>query len=254
MKRTAMLSVLPALAMLACSDSTGLGSEPGVSLSFATRAPGVNAAPGFFASVQSDTLMDEQNTLIITSAEIVLREIELKRVEIEDCDSASEDDSCEEFETGPILLSLPLDGSTATEVTIPVEVGVYDELEFDIHKVSNDDPEDAEFRAAYPDMVGKSMRIQGTFNGTAFTYETDLDVEQEFDLVPALTIDDTVTETNVTVRLNLSMWFRDGTGALVNPELGNKGGQYESLIKENIKQNIEAFEDHDRDGDDSDES
>jgi hypothetical protein len=251
MKRLPLILAAAALAA-ACSDSAGPGTDPGVSLSFATSAPAA-AAPGFFASVAADTLTDGANTLVITKAEIVLREIELERVEVTDCDVEPEPDGCEEFETGPMLLDLPLDGQTVTAVTVPVPPGMYDELEFEIHKVTRDE-EDSVFAAAHPDLVDKSIRIQGSFNGQPFTYETDLDVEQEFDLTPPLVIDDATTATNVTVRLDLDAWFRDGAGDLVNPQDGNKGGQYESLIKENIKQNIEAFEDEDRDGDDSDES
>lgn len=251
MKRIPLI-VAAAVLGAACSDGAGPGTDAGVSLSFSTRAPAAAPAPGFFASVMSDTLSDGANELIITKAEIVLREIELERVEVADCDVVPEPDGCEKFETGSVLLDLPLNGQTETTVTVPVPVGMYDGLEFDIHKVTRDQ-EDSVFAAAHPDMVDKSIRIQGTFNGQPFTYETDLDVEQEFDLNPPLVIDDTTTATNVTVRLSLDAWFRDGAGNLVNPQEGNKGGQYESLIKENIKQNIEAFEDHDKDGDETDE-
>ena len=40
----------------------------------------------------------------------------------------------------------------------------------------------------------------------------------------------------------------DAAGQTVNPATGNVGGENESLIKENIKNSIEAFEDDDRDG------
>ena len=80
-----------------------------------------------------------------------------------------------------------------------------------------------------------------------------MDVEQEFDLPEPLTVVDGASSTNVTIRVDLSKWFLDGSGNLVDPDTGNKGGENESLIKENIKQSIEAFEDRDRDGDDTDE-
>lgn len=256
MKHYALALTAVAVLTAACSDSSGPGGEPGVSLSFSTRqASAPSPAPAFFASIAAaDTLSDGQNELLITKAEVVLREVELERVEVIDCDVVPEPDGCEEFEAGPILLDLPLNGSTAQQVTIAVPPGLYDEVEFEIHKVSSSDQEDAAFRQAHPDFAGKSIRVQGTFNGQAFTYETDLDVEQESDLNPPLVVDDQATSTNVTVRIDLSQWFRNGSGALVDPATGNKGGENESLIKENIKQSIEAFEDKDRDGDDQDES
>jgi len=250
MKRTTFV-LGAALLVAACSDTTGPGSQSGVSLSFATSAPGAApSSPGMSMSIAAIDLTDtEGNTLTLDRVEVVLREIELKRQTAPGCDDLPDNDDCEEFEAGPVLLDLPLDGNVSTLVTINPDPDVYDEVEFEIHKVSNDDPEDAAFRQAHPDMVGKSIRVQGTFNDQPFTYETDLDVEQEFDLNPPLTVDGTATGTNVTIMLDVDAWFRDLSGTLVNPQDGNKGGQHESLVKENIKQSIEAFEDHDSDGD-----
>lgn len=239
-----------AASVTACSDGAGPGDDSTVSLSFTTRAASAAAAPGLFASVMADTLVEGSDTLIITKGEIVLRKIELKKQEYEDCNESMSDDDCEEFDAGPILVDLSLDGTVETEVTITPAAATYDELEFEFHKVSNDDPEDAQFRADYPHMVGKSIRIEGTFNGTTFAYETDLDVEQEFDLIPPITVTDATPAVNVTVLLNLDRWFRDGSGNLVDPQTGNTGGVNEGLVKENIKNSIEAFEDDDRDGDD----
>jgi hypothetical protein len=240
MKRT--LALLASAALLAgCSDSMAPGSQ--VSLSFsggqATAAP--NA--GFYAAPSAGAA-----ALVITKAEVVLREIELKRVEVVNCDVIPEPDGCEKFEIGPVLIDVPVDGTTATEVAIDIDPGMYDELEFDIHKVSGDDEEDATFVATYPQMADLSIRVEGTFDGVPFTFTTDLDVEQEHDLVPAIEITENTGSTNVTVSLGLSQWFLDAGGNELNPETGNKGGENESLIKENIKQAIEAFEDKDRDG------
>ena len=247
MKRTTLILAAAVLAA-ACSDSTGLETEAGVSLSF-TAGAGPAAASGVLFSMASDTLSDGQsNELILTSVEVVLREIELKRQSAPACDDLPDNDDCEKFEVGPVLLDVPLNGETETLVTIMPDPDTYDEIEFEIHKVSNDDPEDAAFRSAHPDMVGKSIRVQGSYNGQPFTYETDLNVEQEFDLSPPVVVTAETTSTNVTVLLGVDSWFRDGSGNLVNPQDGNKGGQHESLVKENIKQSIEAFEDHDSDG------
>lgn len=252
MQRT-LIAIGLAAGLAACGDGVGPGDDATVSLSFTTRAGGAAAAPGFSASVMADPLVDGTNTLVITKGEIVLREIELEHEDSDGCDSPMDDDGCEEFETGPILVDLPLDGSVETEVTIAPPVGTYDELEFEIHKISEDDADDAGFRADYPHMAGTSIRVEGTFNGTAFVYETDLDVEQEFDLAPPITITETSGAVNVTVLLDLNQWFRDGSGALVDPATGNRGGVNESLIKENITQSVEAFEDDDHDGHDDDD-
>lgn len=251
MKR--MMSLVAAVALLAgCSEGTG-PSGPQISLLFSTGPATAPASSGMFLRTAANPITDGQNELLFTAAEVVLREIELERVETVDCDQAVDENACEEFETGPVLLDLPLDGGTMRQVTIPVDPGTYDEIEFEIHKVSSDDPEDADFLAAHPNLTDLSIRIQGTFNGEAFTYVTDLDVEQELELADPIVVDANTPNTNVTVRMDLAQWFRDASGMLIDPELGNKGGEFEGLVKENIKQNIEAFEDRDGDGDDRDE-
>jgi hypothetical protein len=254
MRRTTHPLTLTAglFALAACSDGAGPG-QPGVGLSFATRPAAAVPAPGLSASVMgADTLEDGANTLIITRAEIVLREIELERVDGDDCEAAVNHDDCQEFEAGPILLDLPLGPGAEQAVLVQVPVGSYDEIDFEIHQVSTGDQEDAAFRTQYPHMAGKSIRVEGNYNGTPFVFESDLDVEQEFDLAPPLEVTDT-TATNITVRLDITQWFRAQNGSYLDPADGNVGGRYESLIKENIKQSVEAFEDHDGDGDHSDE-
>lgn len=243
MKR-AILSLVSAAALLTgCGDGVGPGSQ--ISLSFSGGASVSSPNPG---SLSAPSSSDGANTLVITKAEVVLREIELKRVEVVDCDVIPEPDACEKFEVGPVLINLPVDGTTSTEITIEIDPGSYTEVAFDIHKVSNDDPEDAAFRAAHPDLLGTSIRVQGTFNGVAFTYVTDLNEEQEFDLVPPLVIDENTASTNLTIVLDLATWFVDVQGNLIDPNSANKGGDNENLVRDNIKASIEAFEDRDKDG------
>jgi hypothetical protein len=246
MKRNLLTLMGVALVAAACSDGTAPG--PQVSLSFSGGGSPAAAAPGLSLQRVGAPLSDGTNTLDITSAQVVLREIELERVEVTDCDVASESDLCEKFQVDAMLVSLPVDGSTAQELAIDVAPGTYDEIEFDIHKVSNDDPVDAAFRSAHPDFVGITIRVQGTYNGTPFTYSTDINEEQEFELAPPLVIDENTGSVNLTIRFDLSQWFVDDQGGLLDPATGNKGGENESRINENIKQSLEAFEDADRDG------
>ncbi len=147
--RSTSLALIGAVAMLAaCSDGTAPpDGATRVSLSFSTGSS-VEAAPA--AALAAAPISDGQNELVLSSVEVVLREIELKRVDVTDCDMEPEPDGCEKFETGPMLAQLPLDGSVAHVMSIDIEPGSYDEVEFDIHKVSSGDPEDAAFRSQYP--------------------------------------------------------------------------------------------------------
>jgi hypothetical protein len=195
------------------------------------------------------------DTIIIRSVELVLREVELKRVEAAGCDSVTGNDDCEEFETGPVLVALPL-GSTATATVVSVNApaGLYDELEFQVHKPESSD--DAAFIAAHPDFDGVAVRVTGTYSQAGsrsdFTFTSDLNADQEILLSPPLTVSDGVP-TNVTLRLDIGSWFLNAGGsALVNPASANKGQPNESVVKDRIQASIDAFRDDDHDGHDDD--
>ena len=238
------------LVATACSDPIALESRGGVAVSFATRAP-VPASSPFVSSgmMLDDTLTSGSDTLIIEHAWMVLREIELKRVEANDCDVEPEPEGCEEIEIGPILVDLPLTAGAEQALSVELPTGTYERIDFEVHKVG-DDPADLAFLEDHPTFEDISIRVTGTFNGTAFTFETDVNDEQEIALVPPLVLEESASA-NVTIFVDVDTWFRNGAGALVDPATANKGEPNESLVTENIKQSLEAFEDDDRDGDDS---
>jgi hypothetical protein len=250
------------LVVAACSE----GTTGAVSLSLTTARPGgapLAAAPvGITRSPQVTTAGDStvitlgNDTIVLRSVELVLREIELKPIEEAACDTVGGDDGCEEFETGPVLVSLPL-GSTATETMISVNAppGQFDELEFKIHKPS--DSHDAAFIAAHPDFDGVSIRVTGTYSqgGTRsnFTFTSDLDAEQEIELAPPVTVS-AGAPTTVTLRVDVATWFLNAAGtALVDPASANKGQANEGVVKDRIEASIDAFRDDDHDGHDDDD-
>jgi hypothetical protein len=55
-------------------------------------------------------------------------------------------------------------------------------------------------------------------------------------------------ETELTLFLDLSPWFADGQGSLVDPRTATDGGANQSLVENNIKRSIDVFEDRDHDG------
>jgi hypothetical protein len=120
-----------------------------------------------------------------------MREIELERAESsiacgDDDSTVGDDDSddCEELEFGPVLVDVPLGAGPARALSVEVAPGLYEKLEFEIHKPESSD--DAAFIAANPAFDGVSVRVTGSYNGTPFTYTSDLDVEQEQEFAPPL--------------------------------------------------------------------
>jgi len=226
------------------------------------RPAGVAPAPSFRMGGVSASLMapgdslvlsDGANTLIITSAPVLMREIELKRANVSDCDSTANEDACEEFELGATLVTLPLVAGAATEITIVVDSGSYSEIEYDVHKLGTDSVDNV-FHAANPTWpVGQSIRVTGFYNGTAFTFVTDIDAEEEVQFNPALVSGPGGTLSNITIRMDLDQWVRNGTaGPFVDPATANQGGPNKSLVDNNIKNAMKVFEDDDHDGNELD--
>jgi hypothetical protein len=241
-----------AAAMAACSGSAGPSNEAQVNFNLATR-PAAAATTAALAVVGTpETYTDGTNTLVIDQVQLVLREIELKRTESTvACGESPAGDACEKLELGPILLDLPLGGAggAARSFSVAVAPGTYDEVEFEIHKPSDDDGADATFLQAHPDFDGVSLKVTGTWNGEPFTYTSDLNAEEEIELSPPLVTTESAA-TDLTLFVNLGQWFRDGAGNLVDPESAGAGGANESLVKNNIGSTLHAFEDENHDGSD----
>jgi hypothetical protein len=252
-----------AAALAACTtDSTGrvtlaLSSvRPGGSSPSATVWGGV-ASPSVVTAGDSTVIAMGNDTIIIRRAELVLREVELKLVETQDCDDVAGNDDCDEFETGPFLVALPL-GTTATETVVSIDAppGMYDELRFEIHKPEDDSSADDAFLAANPTFARISIRVTGTYSqaGTRsdFTYESDLNEKQEVLLSPPLTVSEG-QPVNVTMRIDISSWFLNAAGdALVNPATANEGQPNEQVVENRIEASIDAFRDDDHNGHDDD--
>jgi len=265
MKRTAYLVGAPLIVglLVACStDTTGRLSlalssvRPGTPVPSAALS-GSAGSPSVVMAGDSTVIALGNDTIIIRSAELVLKEVELKRVEVQECDSVEGNGDCDEFEVGPFLVALPL-GTTGTEtvVTIDAAPGMYDELGFKIHKPEDDSAEDDAFLAANPTFARISIRVTGTYSqaGTRsnFTYESDLNAEQEVLLSPPLTVSEG-QPVNVTLRIDISTWFLNAGGtALVNPATANNGQPNEQVVENRIQASIDAFRDDDHNGHDDD--
>lgn len=265
MSRTlASLAAIAGTALLAaaCGDSaTGPGSGGQVSLSLTSGADGgtsQSVSASRVGPALSVTQNDgEGNELVMDSVKVVLREIELERQMDDDCpdDGQTDDDACEEFDAGIRLFELPLDGSVEQVVTVDAPADTYDELEFEIHKPDDEDPEGQAFIDENPAFADVSIRVVGTFNGDPFTFTQDLNEEQEVVLDPPLVVEEGADPVNVTLELDVRTWFtQDGTadGTLVDPTTAAEGGANENLVEDNIRNSIEAFEDDDSDGQDDD--
>jgi hypothetical protein len=256
LRKSVKVATLTACGILlaACGSDNESTTQPVVRLNLASRPVGVAAAR--LASIAAPyTVTDGSgNTLTFESVQLVMREIELERAESSvacgDDDSTEGDDGsddCEELEFGPVLVDVPLGAGPARALSVEVTPGLYEKLEFEIHKPESSG--DAAFIAANPDFDGVSVRVIGTYNGTPFTYMSDLDVEQEQEFAPPLEVVD-AQATELTLLVNIDNWFRTEGGVLLDPASANDGQPNEGQVKSNIETSLNAFEDDDQDGDD----
>lgn len=260
------LSTLATVATLgaslaACSaDSTGpnTSASGSVSLSFAatgartSSSSSTSSASGLSSTLASGSSAD---ALVITKAQLVLARLELQRAgatcttatEAGD-DNPSSTESCAELELAPMVIDLPVNGSVVSALSVAVPPGSYTALEAKIRPVEASRRGGAAFLAAHPELTGASVRVEGTFNGTAFTYvgATRAELESMFDPPLAAGADGI----NVTVKVDLTNWFKTSTGTLIDPATANAGGSNSALVSANIARSFSAFRDDDHDGTD----
>jgi hypothetical protein len=257
MKQLKLFTLLPAIALAACSNGTtgavsfSLTSRPAAAPLASAAFSAAGLAPAVVASGDSTVIILGNDSVIVRSVELVLRQVELKRSDVSACDAIVGNGDCEEFETGATLVSLPL-GATpiAAQVTVNAPPGTYDALEFEIHKPSSGD--DAAFIAAHPDFANISIRVTGTYSqaGTRsdFVFTSDVNQGQQASLVPPVTVQEGQA-LNVTLRADISGWFLNDTKtALVDPASANNGQPNQSIVANNIQNSFKAFEDDNRDG------
>ena len=247
-------AVTTALVLLAaCGDGVGANGAATLDLQVATAGSATAAAP-------EHRVIRGADTLIISSVQLVAREIEL---EAEDgacaqqqgsdstgADTASATDrDCAEVETGPVLLDLPLTPGARQTVSTAVQAGTYNEVEFKIRPPDDDDAADLAFRNAHPALQNLSILATGTFNGTPFTFTSDVEAEQELRFPTPIVA--TGGPVALTIFVDVDAWFVTPDGAeLIDPALAGIGTQLRATVESTIKASFEAFEDQNHDGSD----
>lgn len=253
-----MTMMAAALSVVACEDGTGPGfGGPSATLSFAVPVQ-ATASSGLFGGPSPVIVTDAGGrTLDVQQIQVVVEELELKRAMHAEC--IDDDDACEEFETGPVLIDLPVGGGVISPFEVPIPADTYDELEFEIDDAEDDSTSVAFFaqHPSWPELA--SVRIVGTFDANdgagpqAFDVFLEVSVEIERDLVPPLVVTEATQDVNVTIQIDVATWFLSETGELIDPRALTASDNLLERVEDNIENSFEAFEDDDRDGDDDDD-
>jgi len=225
----------------ACSESSGVGGPENVGILFQVASspsavgPAAVAGPAGVAGPPL-VLSGTNGTLTIDEIRLVVSEIELERIDdscLGDDDSVDDlGDDCEEFETGPEFLDLPLDGTPVEVGTSLVPSGTYEELEFEIEDLEDDEDDAAEgaliaavraeILAAIPDWPDEASGfVSGTFTPTSgaptqFRVFLKAEIEIEMELLPNVVIDGGVASRDLTVDIEPEIWFLQPDGSVVD--------------------------------------
>ena len=170
-----------------------------------------------FVSAQSATLSID-DTLVIESARVRVSEIEFE--------GGKEDER--EAELGGTTIDLALDGGLTTVAADSVEAGSYHTLGLELRN-------------------SRSIIVQGTYDGDAFTFESGLSPELEFPLDPPVDVPPN-GEASVEVTFDVAAWFSDEDAAALDPSDADN----QAVIEQRILSSMEAYAEIEREDDDDD--
>ncbi len=233
--------VAATIALGACGDSTGVDGPRQVSLSFQVGSSTSLAAVSMVTPPADGpqrvagpplTLEGTNGTLQIDEIRVIVAEVELDGEDDACEDGTPSTDDCADFEAPPRFLDLPLDGQPVAAFTSLVPAGTYDELEFEIEDLE-DDEEDTEFAAEiaalreaildeFPDWPREATAlVVGSFTSptetTSFRVYLEAEIEVERDLVPPLVVaDDGSDGIDLTVDIRPDIWFGSSDGTVLD--------------------------------------
>ena len=259
------LSLLGAASTLACADGTGPKSGQPISVSFTTSGTaGASLSRSLDPAAPSFASTGTADVLTISKAQVVVARMELERVDaactsdeaVGDDEHENENDDCEELQPAPSIVDLPVgpNSTVVNAITVNIPEGSYSELKAKVRalrSINGRGRGSAAFIAAHPEFDGVDIRVEGTFNGTPFVYTGSVSANVERHFSPPLVVG--AAPLNVTVDVDLANWFKDRSGAVIDPSTAKPGTVNGTIVENNIRQSFRAFRDDDHNGHDDDD-
>lgn len=179
----------------------------------------------------------------VTAVKMTLEDIDIERSDLSvDCPDEQE---CSDAYAGPVLLDLNLEGiNEASQIIINVPIGTYDTISFDISVPDGGDPAQEDYLLVNPDMRYISLRIDGFFNDSAFSFGLDLTGDQEIPLIPNLEVTLETTLVEVVIVFDVASWFVRPDGSLMNPSeicSEDEGCFDRTIVERNIEASIQSY-------------
>lgn len=188
----------------------------------------------------------------LTQVKLLVDRLELENELDEDNDEHGNHQDSVEFEVNDLVVDLPLDGSAVVLSTTDVPEGTYNKFKMEVDGPDEESDVDDEDLAGSPsDTTRNSVVVKGFYNGTPFTYKSQVEFELEMELNPPLVVSATSPSVAVKVLVDPFSWFKDpATGAGLDPNDPSNREQ----IDQNIKNSLNAEDDHGDQDDDQGEN
>jgi hypothetical protein len=207
----------------ACEGTMGLDASANGSLAFGVDR--VNSGLLGLGNTPPNEMSSGGHTIVLSSATMTASELELKGLSSGSSGSSSATTS--KFETGTTTVNIPVEGGTTREITANIAAGTYDKFEMEV----------------------RTVRLQGTYDGSPFDVTMQINDELETRLVPALVVADGTASTAVRVALDLQSWFRSAAGGLLDPRQAQSDTSVAASIRSNIRGSFYRSDDHHGEGD-----
>jgi hypothetical protein len=257
--RLATLTAIIGIGALACADGTGPAASRPLTVSFTTASSAAATFSRTPTSASLDATTPAASPLVITRAQLVIARMEMQQVGASctsttasgDDDGEHEEHGCAELQVAPTIVDLPVNGTVVTALSMPVPTGTYSGLEAKIHPIGSQwsrGKASTAFLAAHPEFDGVNVLVEGTYNGTPFTYKGVAIGELEHRFDPPLEVG--TDPLNLTVNVDMASWFRASDGTTIDPSTANLGGPNALQVAINISRSLHAFRDDDHDGHD----
>ena len=168
------------------------------------------------ASPDGTSLEVGDGTLVIEKAQVSVSEIEFE--------GGDEDER--EAELGSAVIELALDGGPTTVAADSVEAGSYHTLGLELRS------------------GGRSILVEGTYDGSGFSFTSGLNPELEFPLRPEVVVP-ADGEASVRVTFDLAAWFTTDSGDVLDPRDSASNGAIESRILASMAAHAEIEQEDD---------
>jgi hypothetical protein len=209
-----------AIGMSACDGAFGLDTSANGSVAFSVDK--VDSGLLGLGSSSPNEITSGGHTIVLNGATMATSEMELRG--LSSGSSGSGPGTTSRFETGAQTIVLPVDGGTSREITTNIAAGTYSKFE----------------------MAVRTVRLEGTYDGSPFVVTVAVNDELEMALTPPLVVPDNASPTAVNVALDLQSWFRNAAGDLIDPRQAATDTTIAAALRSNIRSSFEAQEDHHR--------